>query len=793
MTGEALEGPFMFSQNQVFFFMGWLFVFGFLQSGSLRADPPAYSFIFPAGGQKGTNVKVRVGGLDLHRSCDWELLGPGLATTGKLTRTKTRWFEGPLLPLPDSQRVENYPQDMAGEIKIAKGAALGLYRGRLWTSEGAAAGLRFQVGEYPEIIEKEIEGDPVPLTVPTPVTINGRIFPRENIDVWVIHAKKGQTVTCEVFASRLGSPLDSHLQVLGPDDKEIAANDDAKGKDSLVHFTAPADGKYKVRIQDVTRNGGPDYVYRLTITTGPYVDHLFPLGGRRGTKSRFQLIGHGLTRQEAEISLPAMGNEPQTLSMNGIRTNPIDVDLGDIPEFQEKEPNDTPETANAVTAPGVLNGRIGKPGDVDTWSFKVQKGERFELRLQAQGLGSPLFGILQVGFSAGKPADSKTLAMVQATAQDPDPVLEITAPRNGSFYVTVSDRFKTRGGPAFGYRVKITKAIADFSLHFPAEAMTLVRGKPLVVRMTAKRKGGFNGAIDLEFPGLPAGIKATPTKMPASQSTLDVTLVAAPETAIGAVRILAHGKAEIDKAKVLRKTADNLLLAVSLTPPFKLVGGYDLRLAPRGTVFRKKFKIERNGFAGPLEVRLADRQARHLQGVTGPTLQIPATANEFEYPVRLPPWMETGRTARACIMATGTVREGGKDHEVSFTSQAQNDQLIAVVETGQLGVEANVGSLAARPGAIAKIKVTIRRGKAVKGAARVRLVLPDHIQGIEARPIIIPAGINNGVLEIQFGKGKLGPFNAPLVLRASVETAVGPVESECNLEVVMDEEQLKSE
>lgn len=37
------------------------------------------------------------------------------------------------------------------------------------------------------------------------------------------------------------------------------------GKDSLLHFTAPADGDYVVRIRDVRGLHGPDYAYRLTI------------------------------------------------------------------------------------------------------------------------------------------------------------------------------------------------------------------------------------------------------------------------------------------------------------------------------------------------------------------------------------------------------------------------------------------------------------------------------------------------------------------------------------------------
>ena len=37
------------------------------------------------------------------------------------------------------------------------------------------------------------------------------------------------------------------------------------GKDSLLHFTAPADGEYLVRIRDVQGLGGENYSYRLTV------------------------------------------------------------------------------------------------------------------------------------------------------------------------------------------------------------------------------------------------------------------------------------------------------------------------------------------------------------------------------------------------------------------------------------------------------------------------------------------------------------------------------------------------
>ena len=50
--------------------------------------------------------------------------------------------------------------------------------------------------------------------------MNGRrIFPRGNVDDWSFALRKGQTVTCEVNAARLGSPLDA--RVIAVDDARL--------------------------------------------------------------------------------------------------------------------------------------------------------------------------------------------------------------------------------------------------------------------------------------------------------------------------------------------------------------------------------------------------------------------------------------------------------------------------------------------------------------------------------------------------------------------------------------------
>ena len=44
------------------------------------------------------------------------------------------------------------------------------------TSQGTTPLKKFVIGEFPEVIENEIDGEPIAAAVSLPVTINGRIF-----------------------------------------------------------------------------------------------------------------------------------------------------------------------------------------------------------------------------------------------------------------------------------------------------------------------------------------------------------------------------------------------------------------------------------------------------------------------------------------------------------------------------------------------------------------------------------------------------------------------------------------
>ncbi len=100
-----------------------------------------------------------------------------------------------------------------------------------------------------------------------PQGINGRMDQPNDVDSYAITLKAGLVVQCEVTARRIGSSLDSTIRVLNDKGGVIAANDDIhpRTKDSLLVFTAPADGLYTLQIRDLLYRGGPTFGYFLSV------------------------------------------------------------------------------------------------------------------------------------------------------------------------------------------------------------------------------------------------------------------------------------------------------------------------------------------------------------------------------------------------------------------------------------------------------------------------------------------------------------------------------------------------
>jgi hypothetical protein len=769
----------------------------FLASHPAHADQPHVSYIFPAGGQRGATVDVRIGGHNLHDSARLHIDATGVHGPDTIApAAETIWFEGPVIPLPASQQKEDYPRDYAARLNIDADAPLGFGRWRVSTVQGVTPGLLFVVGELPEVVEEEVDGDALPTPVTVPVTINGRIFPREDVDLWTFAARAGQMYTLDVCAARLGSPLAARLVVLGPDGRTVAEGLDTVERDPRVRFTADRDGDYTAQIQDIESGGLQHYVYRLTISDAPQFDWVYPLGGRRGTTVALELHGPGMPQEPQTLALPGEGTSyiyRPTVPEHAAGS--VRLDLDDLPELLEAEPNDAAPSLPPVSEATVVNGRIERAGDVDQWAFQAIKDVEYVLDVRASRWGSPLDSVIAVLDAGGKEL---------ATADDPaagvtDALLRFKAPAEGVYRVQVREQFASRGGPEFTYRLRI--AAADKADHLPrieipTDAVTVERGKETTLKVTVVRPAGFADPMEITIAGLPEGVTVEGTSVAAGAGSADLKFKAAPEARLAATLLHIGWKATIGgqpsagRGTVPHRpdepSSEVVWLAVAVPTPFKFVGQFESKFVPRGTVHVRHYTLERGGFEGPIEVRLADRQVRHLQGMTGPALVIPAGVNEFDYPVTLPAWLDLGRTSRTCLMAVGVLEEpDGSRATVSYTSHEQNDQIIILTAPQRLSVAPLLPTLRAVSGSSASVAVRIERAAGLDGDSLVSLAVPAHIHGVRADPVTIPAGQADGRLELQFDGVGCGPFNQPVTIRATTPDERGnPVTAEADLIVV---------
>ena len=108
-----------------------------------------------------------------------------------------------------------------------------------------------------------------------PTVVNGRIDARGDADYFRLKGRGNKEMIFEIFARRLGSPLDSSLAVFDTDGKQIGFNDDHEDQasgltthhaDSRLSVKLPPTGDCFVRVTDTQNQGGVSDVYRLKVT-----------------------------------------------------------------------------------------------------------------------------------------------------------------------------------------------------------------------------------------------------------------------------------------------------------------------------------------------------------------------------------------------------------------------------------------------------------------------------------------------------------------------------------------------
>jgi hypothetical protein len=158
---------------------------------------------------------------------------------------------------------------------------------------------RLLVTDHPEVVESNAEpAAPQVITDVLPVGIHGQLRVPGEEDQFLVPIDPQQEYRVQVFAQRLGSPLDGLLTIRSEDGKELAASDDQAGTaDPGLDFSPPeGTERVVVALSDLHGRGGEAFSYRVV---------LFPLNS---PVVRLSLDGES-------IELPVGGRHVQRISL----------------------------------------------------------------------------------------------------------------------------------------------------------------------------------------------------------------------------------------------------------------------------------------------------------------------------------------------------------------------------------------------------------------------------------------------------------------------------------------------
>jgi len=501
------------------------------EAQSVCLPAPRLLTTMPMGGQEGTQVEITITGEELEAAGELVFSDPRLTAVPKTSA--------------DQQPVPNQYV-----VTIAADCRSGIYEARVMTRLGLSSSRIFSVGTLPEVTRTK-PNTTLATAMEVPVnSICNAVMSVRSADFYTFEARQGQRIIVDCATRGIDSKLDAVLVIA-----------DAAGRDLVVErrggaldFTVPANGRYVIKVHELTFKGGAEHFYRLAVYESPADAPLVRLPSTQPVNS---------------FSWPPQG-------------------LPALAMLAEVEPNNTPAQTQKVTLPCDITGGFFPAADVDVFEFEAKKGEEWWIEVASERFGLPTDPAVLVQHVTPSP-DGEKLTDVAEFSDIPSPVKvssngyaydgppynagtadvlgKLVIKEDGIHRLQVLDLFGgTRKDPRNVYRLIIRKAAPDFALVAWAMHMELRNGdrnalsKPLSLRggatmaleVVAMRRDGFDGEIELVMDGLPEGVTAHGLKIPVGQSR-GLILVTADQNAPRAMtQANFHGRATINGAEVTR-------------------------------------------------------------------------------------------------------------------------------------------------------------------------------------------------------------------------------------------------
>ncbi|MDG1897768.1 MAG: PPC domain-containing protein [Fuerstiella sp.] len=548
-------------------------------AASIQASDPTLTVITPRGIQRGAEHVVTFSGARLKDAEEVLFYDPG--------------FE--VVKIEPDEKNANI---VRATIKVAPDCELGEKTAQVRTKTGVSDYRTFFVGALPAVPEKEPNTEfSAAQAIEQNVTVEG-VVQNEDVDYFVVEAKKGQRLSVEVEGMRFGQTLfDPYIAILDAKRFELSAVDDSPlvRQDAVTSITVPEDGKYIIEMRESGYGGNGNCRYRLHVGQFPRPTAIFPAGGKAGDEVEFTFIGDAGGPIKQKVTLPADGrSEVQVFAQDdrGISPSGHTVRVSPDPNAFEVEPNNSLAEATAVAFPSAFNGVLEAAGDHDYIKFNAKKGQTYEVECYGRRIRTGIDPVMHIF----RIKDGKALSG-NDDSRGPDSYIRFAVPEDGEYAVRIMDHLG-RGGEDFVYRVEFQAVVPKLTLGIPRTArysqnrqrIYVARGNRFGSIISASR-ANFGGELVLEDMQLPAGVNIVAAPMPANLNTMPVMFEAAADAPLGGALVDFRAKLN-DESKNISGRFQNRADFVISAPGQSLYVWKDVERLPVVVVDELPFSIE---------------------------------------------------------------------------------------------------------------------------------------------------------------------------------------------------------
>ena len=437
------------------------------------------------------------------------------------------------------------------KLEIPSDALAGVHRFRLVSTRGVSNALMFRVNSD-AVLDETSQPHQTPSTaqqVPVPAVVNGRVVSDGEEDFFAFEVDEAQELRFEVFCKPPGKPpdvvgLDPELTLYEPTgswfDKErttrLAYNDDPSSyhvsRLPRLTYRFRKKGRYMVGVGAFLGGGSPHFSYQLRISDSgaPSFAELDRNGRKRvpapwNERAFRRPVGAGrlgLLRSRAVGSNGAGTGRPSTngaATSLGVAEHPGTKGRGDpasIALVKEQENGEKEGNLLFVSIPGLVEGTIDRPGDVDRYAFKAERGQQVAFEVETPQVGppqfNPRFGILDEEgrelFSNVYKRLGRQLTFYLKTVESKT---LYTFERSGEYWLVVSDLTRRFGNAGFRYRLLARPQIPHVGeVRTDTDRLNLVAGQASKITVSTDQEEGFSGDIALLLEGLPEGVEFFP-------------------------------------------------------------------------------------------------------------------------------------------------------------------------------------------------------------------------------------------------------------------------------------------